>query len=124
MEKPKKKDLYEKLRIMVERADVANKTELLNFIDHEIELIVGKAERAKLRIQEWNEEEEVKTLVEMALTDNYQTIDDIMYQIDREDVSRQKVVAKLTQLVDEGLAIKARGKAFDEHRSFSVYKRV
>lgn len=83
------------------------RTDLADVVAHEIELLDGKAAKAKARAAKKKEEfDELSSVVEQVLTDEFQTIAQITAQIAGEDVSTQKVTSRLTKLFDAGRVVK------------------
>ena len=112
-----KKDYYEMLKTTVEGIEVENKEDLLTFIDRELELIENKSVKAKERAAEKRAEgDELRAAVKSILTTENQTIDEIFGQIEGEDLTRAKIVARLTQLVKAGEAKKEEVKSEDGKR--------
>ena len=112
-----KKDYYEMLKTTVEGIEVENKKDLLAFIDRELELIENKSVKAKERAAEKRAEgDELRAAVKSILTTENQTIDEIFGQIEGEDLTRAKIVARLTQLVKAGEAKKEEVKSEDGKR--------
>jgi len=87
---------------------VENPTELIEFIDKSMLELDKKAERAKERAEKKKEtDDELLLKVEGALTDNFRSAEAIMADIgDVEGLTKQKVVARLTKLVNAGRAQK------------------
>lgn len=102
-----KKDWYAQIRDVVEASDSENKEDIINFIDHEVQLLEAKAAKAAERAASKKADgDALKEVVFGVLTNKLQTVDEIMANIDGEDVTRSKVVARLTQLVKSGVAEK------------------
>lgn len=81
--------------------------ELVEFCEKQIEQLDSKAEKAKARAAERKAEgDELRGTIEAILTDDYQTAEEITEQIDDEEVTKSKVVARLGQLVKQDLAQK------------------
>jgi hypothetical protein len=91
-------------------AEVEGTDELVEFANHEAELLTARAERAKERAAAKREKgDEFTAKVAGALTDEFQTRQDIYDAVgdDEEDgLSLGKVQARLTQLVKSGAAAK------------------
>ena len=120
-----KRDYYEILQGIV-AANVADeeKGELLEFLDKQIALIDSKAEKAKARNAEKKANgDELREVVQSVLTDEFQTIDAIVAQIEGEEITKAKVTARLTSLVNNGIAEKADVKD-EEGRKLKAYKLV
>ena len=124
-----KRDYYEMLKEIVypTNADcemTVEQGELIEFIDKQIALIDSKAEKAKVRNAEKKANgDELREVVQNVLTDEFQTIDAIVAQIEVEEVTKAKVTARLTALVNNGIAEKTDVKD-DEGRKLKAYKLV
>lgn len=117
-----KKDYYGMLKDIVSTSDVDNKEELETFIDRQIEIIDNKAEKAKERAAEKKAEgDELRAAIKSILTEDYQSADDILAQLEGEDLSKAKIIARLTQLVNNGDAEKAQAKA-EDGKKFMTYR--
>lgn len=110
MEKEKrmtKKDYFNELKTIVEDSKIENKDELIYFLESQIESIENKAIKAKERAAEKKANgDEIRDLVKSALTKELQSVEDIVATINKEDITKAKVIARLTQLVNLGEAIK------------------
>lgn len=117
-----KRDYFETLGGIVMRLEREDKDELLEFIDHQIELIDSKAEKAKERAAKAKSTGDALRLKILdLLTGEYQTIEGIAAQIEDEEVTNAKVVARLSQLVRLGKAEKAQVKD-DAGRKVMAYR--
>lgn len=102
-----KREYFEMVAEIVEGSGAENKEELMEFINKQVEALDKKAAKAKERAAEKKAEgDELRAKVEAVLTDEVQVIDEIVDAIGEEDVTRNKVVARLTQLVKAGIAVK------------------
>lgn len=116
-----KREYYGELKAIVEAADVETKEDILAFIDHQVELIDAKAAKAKERKAEKKAVgDELRETVQGFLTDEFQTGEDILAQIETEGVTKAKVTARLTQLVNAGIAVKEVVKVGD--RRLAAYR--
>ena len=80
---------------------VENPTELIEFIDKSILELDKKTEKAKERAEKKKETDELLLKVEGALTDTFRSAEQIMEDLeDVEGLTKQKVVARLTKLVN------------------------
>ncbi|MGN0992817.1 MAG: hypothetical protein ACI4PE_02725 [Bacilli bacterium] len=112
-----KKENYEILKGIVENTNVENVDELVAFIDKQIEMIDNKAAKAKEKAAEKKAEgDELRAVIKSVLTEDYQTADMITSQIEGEDITKAKVVARLTQLVKNGEAEKEQVKTEDNKK--------
>ena len=123
-----KKDKFEMLKEIV-RGDVnteitTEQADLIDFLNAQIVAIDTKAEKAKARSAEKKANgDELRDVVQTILTEDYQTIDAIVAQIEGEDVTKAKVTARLTSLVKNGLAEKEDVKD-KEGRKLKAYRLV
>ena len=79
----------------------------MEFIQKQVDALDKKADKAKERAAEKKAAgDELRTKVQSVLTEELQTIDEIVDAIGEEDVTRNKVVARLTQLLKAGVAVK------------------
>lgn len=98
---------FEAIKAVVEASEAEQKDEMVAFIDKQVELLTGKAEKAKERAAAKKVAgDELREVVKSLLTDELQVIDEIVAQIEGEDVTKSKVTARLTQLVKAGIAVK------------------
>lgn len=122
--KTTKRDYYEMLKEIVLNANVEGATELVEFIDKQVSLIDSKAEKAKARNAEKKANgDELREAVQNVLTNEFQTIDAIVSQIEGEEITKAKITARLTSLVKNGIAEKTDVKD-DEGRKLKAYKLV
>jgi len=117
-----KKDYYSLIKDALEAVEIEAKDELLAFVDKQVEMIENKAEKAKARAAEKRAAgDELRGVIKSVLTDEFQTADEITSQIDGEDITRAKVIARLGQLVKNGEAEKTDVKT-DDNRTVKAYK--
>ena len=116
-----KRDYFVEIKEILENA---NETALAEVMNHEIELLDKKTAKNKERAaQRKIEGDELRDTISNILVDEPQTIDEIVEQIDDEEITKAKVVARLTQLVGLGEAIKEPVKTEDGKKVMS-YKRA
>lgn len=116
-----KKDYFVEIKEILENA---NETALAEVMAHEVELLENKAIKNKERAaQRKIEGDELRDTISNILVDEFQTIDEIVEQLDDEEITKAKVVARLTQLVNLGEAIKEQVKTEDGKKVMS-YKRA
>lgn len=102
-----KTQMFEAIKAVIEASEAPEKEDMVAFIDHQVELIAGKAAKAKAKAAaKKTEGDELRAAVQAVLTDEAQLIDDITAQIEGEDVTKAKVTARLTQLVKAGIAVR------------------
>ena len=117
-----KRDNYEALKEIVEKSNVENAEMLIEFINKQIEMIDNKSAKAKEKAAEKRAEgDELRAVIKSVLTNEYQTVDAITAQIEGEDITKAKVVARLTQLVNNGEAVKEQGKS-EDNKKVMTYK--
>lgn len=81
--------------------------ELVEVMQNEIEHDIKRAEKAAERAAAKRAEgDEMRAIVQSHLTSELITADEITDAIDNEDISVSKVRARLTQLVNAGIAVK------------------
>lgn len=116
-----KVEYFGMIKDLVLQAKVDNEDELVEFIDHQVELIAAKAEKAKERAaKQKSNGDALREIVQEILTNEFQVIDDIVAQVEGEDVSKAKITARLTQLVKAGIADKEQIKV--DSRKVMAYK--
>lgn len=112
-----KVDYFEQLAGIVEASDVENKEDILKFIQGSIETLENRKRAAQERAEKKkNEPDELADAVKAVLSGELQTADDIAAQIEGEDVTKQKVVARLTKMVNAGTVRKDSVKTDDKRK--------
>ena len=112
-----KVDYFEQLAGIVEASDVDNKEDILKFIQGSIETLENRKRAAQERAEKKkNEPDELADAVKAVLSGELQTADDIAAQIEGEDVTKQKVVARLTKMVNAGTVSKDSVKTDDKRK--------
>lgn len=110
-------DCFEQLAGIVEASDVENKEDILKFIQSSIETLENRKRAAQERAEKKkNEPDELADAVKAVLSEELQTADDIAAQIEGEDVTKQKVVARLTKMVNAGTVRKDSVKTDDKRK--------
>lgn len=110
-------DCFEQLAGIVEASDVENKEDILKFIQGSIETLENRKRAAQERAEKKkNEPDELAEAVKAVLSEELQTADDIAAQIEGEDVTKQKVVARLTKMVNAGIVRKDSVKTDDKRK--------
>ena len=112
-----KRDYFNAIRTMVEAADAVGAysvDEVLEFIDKQIAQIDAKAAAAKVKAAEKKAAgDELRERVFNLVNEEWQTADDITEALNDEEVSRAKVIARLTQLEKSGEIVKSQAKTED-----------
>ena len=123
--KTTKKEYYEAIRAMVETVETVGTIpadEVLAFIDKMVEQIDAKAASAKERAAKKKADgDELREIIQGILTADFQTIDSIVEQVGREDVTKNMVTARLTQLVKAEVAKKEQIKEEGTGRKVMAY---
>ena len=117
------KELFGQVIAIVEGADVdaAVKAELVAFLEKKVAQIDAKAAKAKEKAAEAKVKgDELRDIVAGLLTDEVQTIDAILAQVDFPEVTKAKVTARLTQLCKAHIAVKETVKV--DTRTLTAYK--
>ena len=122
VKKVTKKENYEMLMEIVENSNSEMKAELVDFITKQINSIDAKAVKAKEKAAEKRAEgDELRAAVKSVLTEELQTAETILSQIEGEELTKAKIVARLTQLVKNGEASKEEVKT-EEGKKVMAYK--
>lgn len=107
MEKTTKTQWFDILAGIVEKSDYEDKAGALEFIERQKELLANKAAKAKEKAAEKKAEgDELRAAVEAVLTNEPQTIEAILAQIEGEDLTKAKITARLTSLVNNNIAVR------------------
>lgn len=116
-----KKDYFNEIRkVLVENGD----SDLAAVIQHEIDLLENKAVKNKERAAARKiAGDELRDVISNILIDDLQTVDEIVEQIEGEDITKAKVVARLTQLVNLNEAMKEQVKT-EDGKKVMAYRRV
>ena len=104
-----KREYFEEIKAIVEATEVENKADIVEFIDKQIEILASRAEKAKERAAEKKEAgDAIRAAVLAVVTEDLQTADEIAVQVEveGEEITKAKVVARLTQLVKAELIVK------------------
>lgn len=121
MEKKTKAMQFAEIKEVIAAVEVEGRDEMVAFLDEQIASLAAKAEKAKERAAARKAEgDELRAVVKSVLTDEAQTIDAIVAQIEGEDVSKAKVTARLSQLVKADEAVKEMVSV--EGRKLTAYK--
>lgn len=97
-----KRDRFEEIKTLL-----ADNADIVAFCDNEIALLDGKADKAKARAAKKKADgDALQDEVAALLTGDFQTIDAIMAGITDAEATKAKVQARLTKLVNAGVAIK------------------
>lgn len=122
-EKITKKTMFETIKAAADAiaTDVVSVEAIVEFCDAQIDQIDKKAAKAKEKAAEKKAaNDELTEVVASILTNEFQTADEITAKIDGEDVSRAKVINRLTKLIGAGTAVKDTVKI--EKSTKTVYK--
>lgn len=117
MEKMTGRKFYE---ILKGYAMNANDTDAADFCDKQIAAIDKKNEKARERAAKKASEDVLMDAVMACLTNEFQTADDILKQIDVADVTKAKVSNRLSRLAADGTAVKDTVKV--EKRTLVAYR--
>lgn len=121
MEKKTKAMQFAEIKEVIAAVEVEGRDEMVAFLDEQIASLAAKAEKAKERAAARKAEgDELRAVVKSVLTDEAQTIDAIVAQIEGEDVTKAKVTARLSQLVKASEAVKEMVSV--EGRKLTAYK--
>ena len=95
---------------------------VIEYVDKTLEQMANKVAKDKARVAEKRANDEILGKVEGALTDEFQTADAITAAIADEEVTKMKVVNRLTKLVADGKAVKDTVKVEGTKGTKTVYK--
>lgn len=119
-----KKDYYMLIKEIIENNNIEEKEELIEFINKQVIQIETKAQKAKIRAEEKKSTgDELRSIVKSVLTTELQTSEVITEKIAREDITKAKVIARLTQLVKLGEVEKADIKS-ENGKTIKAYKLI
>lgn len=112
-----KVDYFHQLAEIVENAEVENKEDILKFIEGSIETLENRKRAAQERAEKKKTEpDELSDAIKAVLTNELQTADAIAAQIEGEDVTKQKIVSRLTKMVNAGTVRKDTVKTEDKRK--------
>ena len=101
----------------------AKENDLADAMAHEVELLENKAVKNKERAEARKiAGDELRDTISNILIDDLQTVDEIVDQIEDEEITKAKVVARLTQLVNLNEAIKEQVKT-EDGKKVMAYRR-
>ena len=101
----------------------AKENDLADVMAHEVELLENKAVKDKERAEARKiAGDELRDTISNILIDDLQTVDEIVDQIEDEEITKAKVVARLTQLVNLNEAIKEQVKT-EDGKKVMAYRR-
>lgn len=120
VKKVTKKEMFTEIKAVLET--VEGSEELVAFVEKQIEALDNEAAKAKERKAKKVAEDTLKDTVASLLTDEFQTAEAIVDAIGDEEVSKAKVVNRLSKLITDGVAIKEQTKVGD--RKVVCYKLV
>lgn len=107
--KKTKETYFNELKGIINAADIDVETreDYIAFIDKQIEMLDKKKEASKARRAAKTAESDALTdQIYSLLTDEAQTVEEILVALDEEDLTRAKVVSRLGKLVRAGQATK------------------
>ena len=117
-----RKESYQAIRQIVMDTELEDKEELISFIDKQIEIIDNKAIKSKERAMERKAQgDELRTSVKNVLTSDYQSADEIVLALNDEEITKAKIIARLSQLIKTGEVEKADAKV-EGGRTIKVYR--
>ena len=120
VKKVTKKEMFTEIKAVLET--VEGSEELVAFVEKQIEALDNEAAKAKERKAKKVAEDTLKDTVASRLTDEFQTAEAIVDAIGDEEVSKAKVVNRLSKLIADGVAVKEQTKVGD--RKVVCYKLV
>lgn len=113
----------QEFEVTLENEVTVTALDILNYASVTIDQINAKAARAAEKAREKAAEgDALVPVVKEKLTDEFKTVESIVEEIGQEDVTRNKVVARLTKLVKEGVVVKDSIKVEGKKNKVTVYK--
>lgn len=110
-EKITKKAYFETLKEIVAASDHAERDALIEFIDTSIAQLDSKAAKAKERAAAKKiAGDDLRERIADVLTSEPKSLDDIVAELDEDGLTRAKITARMSQLVEFGRAVKEMGK--------------
>lgn len=121
-----KRDYYEEILSILTETDLTDETSaLVDFVKNQIDTLDKRAEKAKERAAEKKAEgDELRETVKNVLTNDFQTVEDIVNALDNEEITKAKIIARLTQLVTLGEVEKTDVKDETSGKTRKAYKLV
>ena len=105
-----KKEMFAKLYALVESATADNKTDLLGFIDHEVELLEKKSSKVTLTATQKANLEVLEVIKEVLADKPNSTVSELIKDERLSAYTNQKISALLKKLIDSGEVEKATDK--------------
>lgn len=116
-----KRDNYKTLIAIVEASDREDKEQLIEFLNKEIRLLINRADKERERAAKKKVDgDELREKVEKLIGEDWITPDDIVAALDETEVTRNKVIARVSQLIKIGKVEKGSAKIND--RKVVVYR--
>ena len=97
-----KKEMFAKLYALVENSTADNKTDLLGFIDHEVELLEKKSSKITLTATQKANLEVIEVIKEVLADKPNSTVSELIKDERLSAYTNQKISALLTKLIDGG----------------------
>ena len=97
-----KKEMFAKLYTLVENSTVDNKTDLLGFIDHEVELLNKKSSKVTLTATQKANLEVIEVIKEVLADKPNSTVSELIKDERLSAYTNQKISALLKKLIDCG----------------------
>ena len=105
-----KKEMFAKLYTLVENSTVDNKTDLLGFIDHEVELLNKKSSKVTLTATQKANLEVIEVIKEVLEDKPNSTVSELIKDERLSAYTNQKISALLKKLIDGGEVVKSTDK--------------
>lgn len=122
-----KREYFERLADIVKAANREDEAELLMMIENEVDILDRKAEKAKERNLRKKEEKDAFTEMVYNALDlkEFMNADEVMAFLDEDlEVSRHKVLARLSHLVRTGRAEKRKLPKNEEGKELMGYRKI
>ena len=113
----------QEFEVTLENEVTVTALDILNYASVTIDQINAKAARAAEKAREKAEKgDELLPVIKGALCEDYLSVEELLARIGDEELTRNKVVSRLTKLVKDGVALKDSIKVKGRKSKLTVYK--
>ena len=113
----------QEFEVTLENEVTVTALDILNYASVTIDQINAKAARAAEKAREKAEKgDELLPVIKGALCEDYLSVEELLARIGDEELTRNKIVSRLTKLVKDGVALKDSIKVKGRKSKLTVYK--
>lgn len=118
-----KTEMFETLKNVVADSDLENKVEIVEMLDASIAQLANRAAKSRERAAAKRAEtDEMRAAILATLTTDPQSVEDILAKVaNYPEITKAKVVSRLTTLVNDGYALKDVAKDEETKKKVTVY---